>query len=151
MSVNVTRIFSKHYFCDTYFNCIRFHKGIFDFDYFLIPRIDFHLLQMVICMFISHIIPSTITTYHLSILLYSRCKGLCYSNVKRIWFAIYISTGLDFIGFSYSTISILKIAILFANCIFFTKKYSISVIFASFKFSKKKKSIRTKYIRQSIA
>ena len=85
-------------FCDTYFNYIRFDK-IFDFDYFLIPRINFHLLQMVICMFLSHIIPSTITTYHLSILLYSRCKGLCYSNVKRIWFAIYISTGLDFIGF----------------------------------------------------
>ena len=34
----------------------------------------------------SHIIPPTITTYPLSILLYSRCIGFCYSNVKRIWF-----------------------------------------------------------------
>ena len=47
---------------------------------------NFSYINRKICMFLSHIIPSTITTYHLSILLYSRCKGLCYSNVKRIWF-----------------------------------------------------------------
>ena len=117
------------------------------FDYFLIPRINFHLLQMVICMFLSHIIPSTITTYHLSILLYSRCKGLCYSNVKRIWFAIYISTGLDFIGFFLIQQFLFWKLQFYSQIAFFHKKYSISVVFASFKFSK---SIRTKYIRQSI-
>ena len=98
LSVNLMRFFPSIRFCDSYFNYTRFRKWIFDalgfvieigyrhqvciFDYFISPFINSHLL-------LPHIL--WIYFYTQGVL------GFAKEMLNAFGFAIYISTGLDFV------------------------------------------------------